>query len=66
MPMIRDKKIRLSAEEQLIFGRSLNEVMAARNELKVSHPDSFLLQLVNEKIARMLAREAGPTSPWAA
>lgn len=63
MPMSREKKIRLLAEGQLVFGRPLNEIMAARNELKVSHPDSFLLQLVDEKIARMLAREARPASP---
>ena len=63
MLMSREKKIRLLAEGQLVFGRSLNEIMAARNELKVSRPDSFLLQLVDEKIARMLAREAGPASP---
>ena len=59
----REKKDLLLAEEQLVWGRYLSEVMAARDELRLTHPDSLLLQLVDEKIMRVLgpgsARPAG-------
>jgi hypothetical protein len=63
----REKKILLLAEEQLVFGRSLADVMDARDELRVTHPESLLLQLVDAKVKRMLQRaELGPMSVWAA
>jgi hypothetical protein len=61
MRMSREKKNLLLAEEQLVYGRYLSEVMAARDELRLTHPDSLLLQLVDEKIKRMLG--AGSASP---
>ena len=54
------KKNLLPAEEQLVCGRYLSEVMAARDELKLTDPDS-LLQLADAKIKRMLG--AGYASP---
>ena len=59
--MSREKKNLLLAEEQLVCGRYLSEVMAARDELKLTHPDSLLLQLADAKIKRMLG--AGYASP---
>jgi hypothetical protein len=52
--MLREKKNLLLAEEQLVCGRYLSEVMAARDELRLTHPESLLLQLADAKIKRML------------
>ena len=61
MRMSREKKNLLLAEEQLVCGRYLSEVMAARDELRLTRPDSLLLQLADAKIRRMLG--AGYASP---
>jgi hypothetical protein len=60
------KKVLLAAEEQLVFGRFLAEVTAARNELRQTHPDSLLLQLMNAKLRRMSKADWTRASPWAA
>ena len=63
---LSSKKALLTAEEQLVFGSRISEVMAARDELRVTDPDCLLLQLVDAKLARMLlATETVLTSPWA-
>ena len=62
--MLREKKNLLLAEEQLVFGRYLSEVMAARDELRLTHPDSLLLQLVDARIKRMLGAVHAPPGGW--
>jgi len=64
--MSREKKNLLLGEEQLVYGRYLSEVMAARDELRLTHPDSLLLQLVDEKIKRMLGAGSARPGRWPA
>jgi hypothetical protein len=59
------KKALLIAEEQLVLGSRISEVMAARDELRVTDPDCLLLQLVDAKLARVVLAALPPTSPWA-
>jgi hypothetical protein len=61
---LASKKALLIAEEQLAFGMRVSEVIAARDELRVTDPDCLLLQLVDAKLARMVVA-ALPKSPWA-
>lgn len=65
MRITSKKMILLLAEEQLVFGRYMGEVTAARDELRLSHPESLLLELVDAKIKRMQNAERVPSSPWA-
>ena len=51
--MRRDKKILLLAEEQVVLRRYLSEVMTARDELRLTHPDSEFLLVVEAKIKRI-------------
>ena len=51
----RRKQALLAAEQQLAFGPSLSEVIAARDELRLMEPDCLLLQLVEAKISRMVS-----------
>jgi hypothetical protein len=61
---ITSKRALLLAEEQLVFRSRISEVMAARDELRVTNPDCLLLQLVDAKLARMvLAAEVVARSP---
>jgi hypothetical protein len=53
----------LIVEEQLVYGVRISEVMAARNELRVTDPDCLLLQLVDAKLARM-ALAPPPKIAW--
>src|SRR4051795_10656577 len=52
------KRNLLCAEEQLVYGRYLSDVVAARNELRQTHPECLLLELVDAKITRMLRAES--------
>ena len=65
--MRKHSKVILAAEEQLVFGRSLAEMVDAGDNLKIAVPDCLLLELLDEKIART-RREKPPViiSPWAA
>lgn len=65
MRALASKKALLMAEEQLVFGSRISEVMAARDELRVTNPDCLLLQLVDAKLARMVLAAPPSTSPWA-
>ena len=60
---IASRKALLIAEEQLVYGVRISEVMAARNELRVTDPDCLLLQLVDAKLARM-ALAPLPKTSW--
>jgi hypothetical protein len=62
--MSRENKLLLFAEEQLAYGRYLSEIMAARDELRLTHPDSLLLQLANAKIKRLLGDGHAPPGGW--
>mgnify|MGYP006951283634 CR=1 FL=1 len=55
----------LAQEQRTLHSHHLNEIMAARDKIKVADPDCHLVQLVDAKLAR-LGAEAAPTSPWAA
>src|SRR5215204_422548 len=65
--MRKHSKVILAAEEQLVFGRSLAEMVDAGDNLRIAVPDCLLLELLDEKIART-RREKPPViiSPWAA
>jgi hypothetical protein len=64
--MRKNSKVILAAEEQLVFGHSLPEMIVARDNLRIAVPDCLLLELLDERIAR--TRRKGPPgiSPWAA
>jgi hypothetical protein len=50
--MRKNSKVILVAEEQLVFGRSLPEMVVARENLRIALPDCLLLELLDERIAR--------------
>ena len=60
MAMSREKRVLLVAEDQLAFGRFLANITAARDDLKGTHPESLLLELVELKIRRMEDARLGP------
>jgi hypothetical protein len=64
--MRKHSKVILHAEEQLIFGHSLPEMVAARDSLRSVLPGSLLLDLLNSRIARKRVEPRRPASPWAA
>ena len=64
--MRKNSKVILVAEEQLVFGRSLPEMVVARENLRIALPDCLLLELLDERIARTRRDETPGISPWAA
>ena len=65
--MRKDSKVLLAAEEQLVFGQSLVEMIVARDNLRSAVPSCLLFELLNAtaKITR-LRKPQSPQSPWAA
>ena len=64
--MRKNSKVILAAEEQLVFGHSLAEMVVARDNLRIAVPDCLLLELLDERIARTLREKPPGISPWAA
>jgi hypothetical protein len=64
--MRKHSKVILLAEEQLVFGRSLPEMVVARDNLRSVVPDSLLLDLLDARIAQKRVEPRPPVSPWAA
>jgi hypothetical protein len=63
--MRKDSKVLLAAEEQLVFGQSLVEMIVARDNLRSAVPSCLLLVLLDAKITR-IRKPQSPQSPWAA
>ena len=63
--MRKHSKVILLAEEQLVFGHSLPEMVAARDNLRSVVPESLLLDLFDSRIARKRVEPRLPVSPWA-
>jgi hypothetical protein len=63
--MRKHSQVILIAEEQLVFGQSLPEMVVARDNLRAVLPGCLLLQLLDARLAR-LRREPPILSPWAA
>jgi hypothetical protein len=63
--MRKGSKVLLAAEEQLVFGHSLVEMIVARDKLRSAVPSCLLLELLNAKITR-IRKPQSPQSPWAA
>jgi len=63
--MRKNSKVILVAEEQLVFGKSLPEMIVARENLRTVLPGSLLLELLDARLARL---RLGPPilSPWSA
>ena len=64
--MRKHSKVILLAEEQLVFGHSLPEMVVARDNLRSVMPESLLLELLDARIARKRAEPHLPVSPWSA
>jgi hypothetical protein len=64
--MRKHSKLILLAEEQLVFGHSLPEMVVARDNLRSVMPESLLLELLDARIARKRVEPNSPVSPWAA
>jgi hypothetical protein len=64
--MRKHSRVILLAEEQLVFGRSLPEMVVARDNLRGVVPVSLLLELLDARIARKRVGLHSPVSPWAA
>jgi hypothetical protein len=64
--MRKHSRVILLAEEQLVFGRSLPEMVVARDNLRSVVPVSLLLELLDARIARKRVEPHSPVSPWAA
>ena len=64
--MRKHSQVILIAEEQLVFGQSLPEMIVARDNLRIAVPDCLLLELLDERIARARRNEQTSPSPWAA
>ena len=64
--MRNHNKVLLAAEEQLVFGQSLPEMLKARDNLRSAVPDCLLLDLLDAKIARARVAPDKPFSVWAA
>ena len=62
--MRKHSKVILLAEEQLVFGHSLPEMVVARDDLR-SVPESLLLDMFDSRIARKRVEPRPPVSPWA-
>jgi len=63
--MRKHSKVILLAEEQLVFGHSLPEMVIARDDLRSVVPESLLLDLLDSRIARKRVEPPPPVSPWA-
>jgi hypothetical protein len=63
--MRKHSKVILLAEEQLVFGHSLPEMVVARDDLRSVVPESLLLDLLDSRIARKRVEPRPPVSPWA-
>jgi hypothetical protein len=63
--MRKDSKVLLAAEEQLVFGQSIVEMIVARDNLRSAVPSCLLLELLDAKITR-IRKPQSPQSPWAA
>jgi hypothetical protein len=50
--MRKHSKVILLAEEQLVFGHTLSEMMVARDNLRIAVPGCLLLELLDARIAR--------------
>jgi len=63
--MRKNSKVILVAEEQLVFGKSLPEMIVARENLRTVLPGSLLLELLDARLAQL---RLGPPilSPWTA
>jgi hypothetical protein len=64
--MRKNSKVILAAEEQLIFGDSLPEMIVARDDLRIVEPECLLLELLDERILRKRLEAHPLLSPWAA
>ena len=64
--MRKHSKVILAAEEQLVFGHSVPEMVVARDNLRSVVPESLLLDLLDSRIARQRVAPRRPVSPWAA
>jgi hypothetical protein len=65
--MRKNNQALIDAEEQLVFGDSLQEMRRARDKLRFVLPDCLLLELLEAKIARTKAVDLPPRlSPWGA
>jgi hypothetical protein len=64
--MRKHTKVLLTAEEQLVFGQSLPQMVTARDDLRRVIPDCLLLDLLDAKIARTRISLSPRMSPWAA
>jgi hypothetical protein len=64
--MRKHSKLILLAEEQLVFGHLLTEMLVARDNLRSVVAESLLLELLDAKIARKRLEPESPVSPWAA
>jgi hypothetical protein len=62
--MLKNKKILVDAEEQLVFGTVLHTMRHARDELRQASPDCLLLELLEAKIARTKAADWPNATPW--
>ena len=63
--MRKHSKVILLAEEQLVFGHSLPEMVGARDNLRSVVPESLLLDLLDSRIARKREEPRPLVSPWA-
>jgi hypothetical protein len=64
--MRKNSKVILAAEEQLVFGHSLPQMLNARDNLRIAVPECLLLELLEERIARARRESPPRSSPWAA
>ena len=63
--MRKNSKVILIAEEQLVFGESVPEMVVARDNLRMVLPGCLLLELLDARLAR-LRLEPPILSPWTA
>jgi hypothetical protein len=64
--MRKHSRVILLAEEQLVFGSSLPEMVVARDNLRSVMPESLLLELLDARIARERVEPQSDVSPWSA
>ena len=63
--MRKNSKVILIAEEQLVFGNFVPEMVVARDNLRMVLPGCLLLELLDARLAR-LRLEPPILSPWTA
>jgi hypothetical protein len=64
--MRKHSQVILIAEEQLVFGQCLPEMIVARDNLRIAVPDCLLLELLEARIVRIRREHPPGASPWAA